>query len=374
MSSSRRPTRLALRLSVAALVLAGGGAAHAGTGGPGGTFTDDDGSPHEGYIEAIVAEGITGGCATDPPRFCPGTMVSRGQLASFLARALDLPPASRDYFLDDNGSPHEDNTNRVAEARITRGDASGRYNPAGSVTRDQMASFLVRAFSLAATSEDRFTDDTGNVHEANINAVAVAGITSGCGTSAYCPSRTVVRAQMASFLGRALRLTPQTPAPSRTFGPGTQRVGTDISAGTYRSGPVEDACYWERKSGFGGSFDEIIANDFTTDRTIVTISESDAGFESDGCGTWTNDLRAITPSPTAPFAGGTFLVGTDVAPGTWQNSDSSGGCYWERLSGFGGTVEEIIANDFTESQAVVEIGPEDTGFSSNDCGTWTQVG
>lgn len=373
MPSARRPRRLAVRLAVAGLVLVGG-TAHAATGGPGGTFVDDDGSPHEGYIEAIVAEGITGGCSADGPRFCPGVPVTRGQLASFLARSLELPPASRDYFTDDDGTTHEDSTNRVAEAGITRGDGSGRYLPAASVTRDQMASFLVRAFALGASSDDRFTDDAGNVHEANINAVAAAGVTQGCGGTQYCPGSPVLRGQMASFLGRALGLTPQTPEPLRTFGPGTKRVGTDISAGTYRSGPVDDACYWERKSGFGGSFEEIIANDFTAHRTVVTIDPGDAGFESDGCGTWSNDLRAVTPSPDAPFGGGTFIVGTDVAPGTWQNSDSSGGCYWERLSGFGGTLEEIISNDFTESQAVVEIGAEDAGFASSDCGTWTKVG
>ena len=56
---------------------------------PGGTFIDDDNSPHQGDIEAIAAAGITRGC--NPPindRLCPGSNVTRGQMAAFLHRAL----------------------------------------------------------------------------------------------------------------------------------------------------------------------------------------------------------------------------------------------------------------------------------------------
>jgi hypothetical protein len=78
-------------------------------------------------------------------------------------------------------------------------------------------------------------------------------------------------------------------APPRpvTFGAGTYRVGIDIPSGLYRS-PGGYGCYWERLSGFSGSFDDIIANDFTTGGTVyVQILPSDAGFytESD-CGIW----------------------------------------------------------------------------------------
>jgi len=70
---------------------------------------------------------------------------------------------------------------------------------------------------------------------------------------------------------------------------------------------------------------------------------------------------------------GTHVVGRDIQPGTYQNSDSSAGCYWERLRGFGGAFEEIIANDFTYGPAVVTISPTDAGFTSRGCGVWTAV-
>ena len=67
-----------------------------------------------------------------------------------------------------------------------------------------MATFLVRAFDLPPTSTDYFADDEGSQHEANINRLRAAGITSGCGPTSYCPNGLVTRGQMAAFLHRAL--------------------------------------------------------------------------------------------------------------------------------------------------------------------------
>lgn len=72
------------------------------------------------------------------------------------------------------------------------------------MTRAQMATFLTRSFDLPVSGVDRFSDDTGSVHEADINAVALSGITMGCGGTSFCPAGTVTREQMAAFLYRAL--------------------------------------------------------------------------------------------------------------------------------------------------------------------------
>jgi S-layer homology domain len=130
--------------------------------------------------------------------------VTRQQMASFLARALDLPPATSDYFSDDTGSPHQADINRVAQAGITVGCSPTAYCPTLTVTRDQMASFLARALDLPAAASDYFSDDTGSPHEADINGLAQAGITNGCAAGRYCPRDPVTREQMAAFLHRAL--------------------------------------------------------------------------------------------------------------------------------------------------------------------------
>ena len=43
------------------------------------------------WIEQLYAEGVTGGCATSPLRYCPGNAVTRGQMAVFLVKAFSLP-------------------------------------------------------------------------------------------------------------------------------------------------------------------------------------------------------------------------------------------------------------------------------------------
>ncbi len=152
-------------------------------------------------IQWIYDEGITGGCS--PDAFCPKDSVTRGQMASFLSRALSLPATATDYFADDNGLTHEGDINRLAESGITGGCAPGLFCRNEAVSRAQMAAFLVRALHLPAATKDHFTDDNGNSLEGSINALAEAGLTGGCGGGKYCPDASVSREQMAAFLKRA---------------------------------------------------------------------------------------------------------------------------------------------------------------------------
>jgi hypothetical protein len=76
---------------------------------------------------------------------------------------------------------------------------------------------------------------------------------------------------------------------STTFGPGTVEVGVDIDDGVYAARvPDGETCYWERVSGFDGELSDSIANGSaeTGQLVVVVIEPTDAGFTSDGCGTW----------------------------------------------------------------------------------------
>jgi hypothetical protein len=125
-------------------------------------------------------------------------------MAAFLVRALDLPPAGEDYFGDDETSTFEASINALAASGITFGCRQDYFCPKQTVTREQMASFLVRAFSLPPTQEDYFTDDSSSSHQASINALAASGITAGCGATTFCPKAAVTRGQMLTFLHRAM--------------------------------------------------------------------------------------------------------------------------------------------------------------------------
>jgi glucose/arabinose dehydrogenase len=231
---------------LAAMLVAAPAAALAGLP-PGGSFLDDDGNIHEGAIEVIAAEEITRGC--NPPvndLYCPGFTVSRGQMAAFLTRALELPPASQNYFTDDEGSVFETDINRLAEAGITKGcnpPANDRFCPDGDVTRGQMAAFLVRAFGYTdAGVGDLFVDDDGNVFATDIDRLGMAGVTKGCNppiNDRFCPGDPVLRDQMASFLTRAMGLAPTTPDPRPRLALTT--VASGLSQPLFLSAPQGDS-------------------------------------------------------------------------------------------------------------------------------------
>jgi len=164
-------------------------------------FNDIGSSAFRSDIVWIAEAGITTGCGAG--LFCPVVTVPRDQMASFLARALHLSGSAPNAFTDDTGNAHEPNINLVAREGIASGCGGGKFCPATMVARDQMASFLARARGLSGAAPDAFTDDNGNLHETNINLVAKAGITTGCGSGKYCPSALVTREQMAAFLRRA---------------------------------------------------------------------------------------------------------------------------------------------------------------------------
>ncbi len=168
------------------------------------TFVDALDSPFYDEILWMADQGITSGCDSSGALFCPDSPVTRAQMATFLIRALADPPSSFNYFIDDDGSVHEPNINGLAAAEITFGCDDGMFCPDDPVTRAQMASFLVRALNLPANADDRFADDDGSVHEASINSLAASGITLGCGGTSFCPDNLVTREQMAAFLYRAL--------------------------------------------------------------------------------------------------------------------------------------------------------------------------
>ncbi len=174
-----------------------------------GRFVDDDASVHEDDIAELASRGITTGC--NPPEsslFCPDDAVTRAQMASFLIRTFDVPPSEDRPFTDTTGSIHAADIAALAAAGITTGCAPTLYCPDDPVTRAQMASFLVRTLGLPPAASSAFTDTAASIHAADIAALAAAGITTGCTPTLYCPDDPVTRAQMASFLIRAMAPTP----------------------------------------------------------------------------------------------------------------------------------------------------------------------
>ena len=171
-------------------------------------------SVHAASIEALHAAGITAGCSQQPLRYCPHQPVTRAQMATFLTRALNLetPTTSAGFTDVPESNVHAASIEALHAAGITAGCSQQplRYCPHQPVTRAQMATFLTRALNLETpTTSAGFTDvPESNVHAASIEALHAAGITAGCSQQPlrYCPHQPVTRAQMATFLTRALNL------------------------------------------------------------------------------------------------------------------------------------------------------------------------
>jgi len=105
---------------------------------------------------------------------------------------------------------------------------------------------------------------------------------------------------------------------------------------------------------------------------ILTVN----GDQTGGTNTIATSGTGTPPIQTGPrtsFSTGQYLVGSDIASGRYYSAPSSG-CYWERESGLGGSLGEIIANDFigfTARQWIVDILPSDKAFKTESaCGTW----
>ena len=159
-----------------------------------------------------------------------------------------------------------------------------------------------------------------------------------------------------------------TQPPARMFFNGTWLVGSDIEPGRYRL-YADNSCYWARLAGFSGELDDILANEniWNGGYFIVDVLASDAGFEL-SC--WNDGARIVDGysdigEPLTPesliIPSGVYAVGDDIAPGLYQ---LNGACYWARLAGFSGELDDILANEnnWNDGQFVVEIQPGDTGF------------
>jgi len=168
------------------------------------SFTDIAGNVHRENITTLAAAGITGGCTVD--LYCPSRAVTRGQIATFLTRALDLSESSATFDDVPADHPHAAGIGAVSAARITNGCTVDRYCPGAGLTRGQMASLLTRALDLPKSSATFDDVPADHPHAAGIGAVSAARITNGCTADRYCPNVPVTRAQMASFLVRALGL------------------------------------------------------------------------------------------------------------------------------------------------------------------------
>jgi YD repeat-containing protein len=176
--------------------------------------------PFFAQIDLIKNRGVTVGCTTNPPMYCPNDLVTREQMAAFIMRSLgefspptpgsqrflDVPPANIFYnFID-----------RLAALNISVGCGGSNYCPASAVTRGQMVTFLERAVGRGnppTPATQRFVDvPTNHTFYAFVESFVQHGMSRGamnvfmqnCDNGLdgqhFCPDKALTRAEMAALL------------------------------------------------------------------------------------------------------------------------------------------------------------------------------
>ena len=191
-------------------------------------------------IDEILSKGITAGCTTSPPGYCPSENVTRDQAAVFIIRsifgsnnftynptpwftdAVDSPATLPDGSTNPNYTTFFKYIQKMKELGITTGCTTDTYCPTQNVTRGEMAVFIIRTryganFDFDYPSSPWFTDAVGSpaklpVGSPNpnltpffpyIQRLRQDNITAGCTATTFCPNDVVTRDQAAVFITRA---------------------------------------------------------------------------------------------------------------------------------------------------------------------------
>jgi hypothetical protein len=171
-----------------------------------------------GWVEALTASGVTNGCGGG--LYCPDQPASRAQMAILLLRAkygpTFAPPNAAGIFNDVQLTFWASDWIEALYAEgITVGCAVDpmRYCPDDSVTRAEMAVFLLRSKYgpdyTPPTAQSVFADVPVEHWAANwIEQIYQEGITTGCSLEPlqYCPEATLTRAEIAAFITRTFYL------------------------------------------------------------------------------------------------------------------------------------------------------------------------
>lgn len=169
----------------------------------------------------------------------PSEKVSRGQFATFLSRALNLPKGKHQFADVSPNSSLAPGINAAVSAEIIKGYSSSRFGPNDLITREQMAVMIDKSLDYLKITKVKgklsFTDEKSIVSSESRLAVSymvglkiISGYSNanGNGTS-FKPKNQATRAEAAAFLSRMLSLAPTPPTTAQPY-----RIGTVSANGT----------------------------------------------------------------------------------------------------------------------------------------------
>ena len=172
------------------------------------------GHPFHEFVVDVALAGVTAGCGGGD--YCPDAPVTRAQMAVFLLKAEHgaayAPPACAGVFGDVScPGPFTDWIEQLSAEGVTAGCGGGNYCPDSTVTRAQMAAFLLKtehgpSYVPPACGGDFADVACPSLFADWIEQLAQEGVTAGCGGGNYCPDAPNTRGQMAVFLSKTFGL------------------------------------------------------------------------------------------------------------------------------------------------------------------------
>ena len=262
-------------------------------------------------LRELNEDGVLHGTGCGDGLLCPAGAIRRWEMAVWLVRVLDDgdDPAGRregqpqPMFGDvDPSLWWSVHVERLADLEITTGCRTDEFCPDDSVTRGQLATFLMRAFDLQPGTHD-FVDAHDNTHHQGIAALATAGITNGCAVNParYCPQDKVTRQQTAALLVRAIRYVDQRPETT--------------------SGCIGSACDYQWRGGSTGGSSRSSGSTGGTGGSTGGSGGSTGGSSSTPATTTTTTTATTTvpvPATTIPSLDAPMVMGSRGTPsGVW---------------------------------------------------------
>ena len=161
-------------------------------------------------VGCIFALGITRG--TSATTYSPNDFVTREQMAAFVERFYEMITGKEctgsHPFVDVAVSSFAfESIGCISALGITTGTSPTTYDPKAVVTRDQMASFVARLYRLVTETECGSPAPFGDVPTTSfafldVGCIAGLEVTTGTSPTTYSPRDGVTRIQMAAFLER----------------------------------------------------------------------------------------------------------------------------------------------------------------------------
>jgi YVTN family beta-propeller protein len=348
-----------------------------------GTMFDDVPASHPlaSWIEELAREGITAGCSTSPPRYCPDARVTRAEMAVFLLRSIHgsgyAPPAATGMFADVPASnPFAPWIEQLTREGITTGCSTSppRYCPDAAVTRGQMAVFLDRAFHLPVPSFRPVVAYVANSGGKNVSVVdtsndaVVATIGVGRNPAAVAVNPSGTRVYVANWGGASVSvIDTSTNLVVATIGAGSEPRGLAVNPAGTR--------LYVANSVFDGT---LLVIDTSTHAVVATVPVEVApvGVAANPAGTrvyvvnsgFSNSVSVIDTSTNAVIA--TVGVGQDTLPRNVAVHPAGSRVYVVNTLGNSVSVIDTSTNTVV---ATVPVGPTPDGVAVHPDGTRVYV-